>query len=105
MYKRTQRILPKKKGRYHHGQRTDEEIENMICTWTDDNSDLTASVLQLMLDEHFGEDRNYHTPGLSTINRILHRNGFTYKIMSNRPAAYNSTSTKHERWCYVHGEN
>jgi DDE superfamily endonuclease len=95
------KLEPLPMGGYREEHHTDVDIEQEICDIVDADADVTAEGVQLMLDNAHAGEPYYHSPRPRTIRDILYRRGFSFKIMRNRPVAYNSMTTKHARWRYV----
>lgn len=101
-YRKSGKIQALPKGGSHPKQVTSSEVESKIVELVKNDNELTAYTLTNKLDEAFESDPTYHTPKLRTIYSILHRNRLSFSVMVNRPDDYNSDSTKHKRWAYVH---
>jgi hypothetical protein len=101
-FKKTGKLEAVGHGGRRETQSTSMDVEKKICELVDNDNELTAYLIQFALDDCFGSDPNFNTPSTKTIYKILHKNNFTRKLLKNRPAAYNSDSTKQMRFRYVH---
>jgi transposase len=101
-YKRTGEIEARPKGGIHPDQRHPDHIRARIVELVMEDNDRTAEQVQTLVNEEFKDDPLHCPIPISTVYRILRQAHLSTKTLRNRPLGYNSNSTKHARFAYVH---
>jgi transposase len=101
-FNRTGEILSRPKGGIHPDQRHPEYVRVRAIQLAEENSERTVGDVKRVLDFEYENEEQYISPCHSTIEKWLHSAHLSTKTLYNRPLGYNSDSTKHLRFNYIH---
>jgi transposase len=101
-YNRTGEVLARPHGGIHPDQRHPPHVRSRVVQLAEENAERTVGDIKIIMDREFENDPLYIRLPPSTIRRILHDAHLSTKLLRNRPTPYNTPSTKHLRFTYVH---